>query len=271
MRRLTVYLLLAAMVIVSLGPVAWMVSTAFKPKSETFALPTYWLPKSPTLDNFVEAWRTQPIGRQFFNSLIVASSTTGLATALAILAGYGVSRFSFGQRDLFLRLILVGQMFPGVLLVLPYFILMRRLGLINTYWALVLAYTSFALPLATWMMRGYMMAVPRELDDAAMVDGCTRLQSLVRVVLPVAKPGIVATMIYTFMVAWSEYLFALVLTTTKHMQLLTVGVGSLLLQYGIEWNQLMAIGSIAVVPILAIFAFMERYLVAGLTAGAVKG
>lgn len=271
MRRLGAYLLLGAIVVGALGPVAWMVSTAFKPRVETFVLPTSWIPRSPTLDNFAEAWRTQPVGRQFVNSAVVATSTTILATALATLAGYGVSRFSFRRRDLFLRLILVGQMFPGVLLVLPYFILMRRMGLINTYWAMVLAYTSFSLPLATWMMRGYMSAVPRELDDAAMVDGCTRLHSLLRVILPVAKPGIVATMIYTFMVAWSEYLFALVLTTSKYMQVLTVGVGSLLLQYGIQWNQLMAIGSIAVVPILTLFALMERYLVAGLTAGAVKG
>ncbi len=255
----------------ALVPICWTISTAFKSKPETFAVPTYWIPKKPTLHAFISVWRSQPIGRQLLNSLVVAITTTVITTLLAALAGYGLSRFPFRGEQMFLRLILVVQMFPGVLLILPYFIVMRRIGLINTYWALILAYTSFTLPLATWSMRGYFASVSTELDQAALVDGCTRLQAMVRVVLPVSLPGLSAVMILIFILAWSEYLFALVLTTDRKMQVLTVGVGSLLLQYGIEWNQLMALGVIAMVPIIILFLFLERFLVAGLTAGAVKG
>lgn len=256
---------------VALIPIAWSVSTAFKPKSETIAVPTYWIPKKPTLAAFVSVWKSQPIGRQLLNSLVVSVTTTLITTLVASLAGYGLSRFPFRGEQLFLRLILVVQMFPGVLLILPYFILLRRLGLINTYWALIIAYTSFTLPLATWSLRGYFSSVSTELDQAALVDGCTRLQAMIRVVLPVSLPGLSAVMILIFILSWSEYLFALVLTTDRRMQVLTVGLGSLLLQYGIEWNQLMALGVIAIIPIVLLFLFLERFLVAGLTAGAVKG
>lgn len=255
---------------VALIPFAWTVSTAFKTKPETFAVPSYWIPKNPTVSAFVSVWKFQPIGRQLLNSIVVSVGTTLITTVMAALAGYGLSRFPFRGERMFLRLILVVQMFPGVLLILPYFIVMRRLGLINTYWALILAYTSFALPLATWSMRGYFASVSSELDQAALVDGCTRLQALIRVVLPVSLPGLSAIMILIFILAWSEYLFALVLTTNQKMHVLTVGLGSMLLQYGIEWNQLMAFGVIAIIPILLLFLFLERFLVAGLTAGAVK-
>lgn len=170
-----------------------------------------------------------------------------------------------------LRLILVVQMFPGVLLILPYFIVLRRMGLINTYWSLVLAYSSFSLPLATWSLRGYFASVSTELDQAALVDGCTRLQTMIRIVLPVSLPGLSAVMILVFIMTWSEYLFALVLMTDQKMQVITVGLGSLLQQYSIEWNELMALGVVAMAPLVLLFLFLERFLVAGLTAGAVKG
>ena len=271
MRRAAVYLCLAGIVFFALFPIAWALSTSLKPQTEIFDIPTTWIPKQITFENFRDVWESQPVGRQFRNSLIVAMATTALATTLATLAAYGLSRFPFRNQGLFLRLVLIGQMFPAVLLILPYFIVMRRLGLINSYAALILAYSSFALPLATWMLRGYFMSVPTELDDAAMVDGSNRLQAMFYVVLPVAVPGIAAAMIFTFMVAWSEYLFALVLTTDRSMQVMTVGIGSLIRQYGIQWNQLMALGIIAIIPIAVVFLFLERFLVTGLTGGAVRG
>jgi ABC-type glycerol-3-phosphate transport system permease component len=270
-RRLLSLLGLLALLCLALIPIGWTISTAFKSKAESFAVPTRWIPRQPTVGAFVSVWKSQPIGRQLLNSLVVSIATTLVTTVFAALAGYGLSRFPFRGEQMFLRLILVVQMFPGVLLILPYFIVMRWLGLINTYWALILAYTSFALPLATWSLRGYFASVSSELDQAALVDGCTRLGALVRVVLPVSLPGLSAVMILVFILAWSEYLFALVLTTDRRMQVLTVGLGSMLLQYGIEWNQLMALGVIAIVPIVGLFLFLERFLVSGLTAGAVKG
>jgi ABC-type glycerol-3-phosphate transport system permease component len=271
LRRALSLLGLLLLLALALIPIGWTISTAFKSKSEAFAVPTRWIPRRPTVSAFISVWKSQPIGRQLLNSLVVSITTTIVTTAFAALAGYGLSRFPFRGEQMFLRLILVIQMFPGVLLILPYFIVMRWLGLINTYWALILAYTSFALPLATWSLRGYFASVSPELDQAALVDGCTRLQALLRVVLPVSLPGLSAVMILVFILAWSEYLFALVLTTDRKMQVLTVGLGSMLLQYGIEWNELMALGVIAIIPIVGLFLFLERFLVAGLTAGAVKG
>jgi multiple sugar transport system permease protein len=270
-RRIGIYVALGLLVLFAVVPFLWTLSTAFKPKIETFAIPTYWIPAKPTLDAFVSVWTEQPVWRQLVNSLIVAIVTCIAATSLATLAGYGVSRFPFKGQLVFLRILLISQMFPGVVLILPYYMMMRSVGLVNTYPALILAYTSFALPLAAWMMRGYMTSVPTDLDDAAMVDGCSRLQALVKVVLPAAMPGVVAVIIITFKLAWAEYLMALVLVSDRSMQVVTVGIASLLLQYGIEWNQLMALGVIALAPIVVLFVILERYLVAGLTAGAVKG
>lgn len=271
MQRYLRILCILLLIAFALIPFAWLISTAFKPKTETFAMPTYWIPKQPTLDAFVTVWRTQPIGRQFFNSIVVVVSTTVITVILASLAGYGLSRFPFRGDRIFLRVILLAQMFPSVLLILPYFILMRRLGLINTHLSLILAYMSFTVPMATWFLRGYFASVSKELDEAALVDGCTRLQAIIRVVLPVSTPGLSAVTMLVFISAWGEYTFALVLTTDRRMQVLTVGLGSLIQQYGIEWNQLMALGLITMLPIALLFLVLDRYLVAGLTGGAVKG
>ncbi len=270
LKRLVIMVGLAFFLFIALVPFGWMVSTAFKPKQETFEVPTHWIPREPTTNAFREVWGSQNIGRQFLNSLIVTVTTTVISTALGAIAGYGLSRIWFRGRPMFMRMILLFHMFPGILFVLPYFILMRKLGLVNSYLALIFAYTSFTLPLATWLMRGFFDSISVDLDEQAMVDGASRFQAFVHIVLPIALPGLSAVMVLVFVIAWAEYLFALVLTTDPSMYVLTVGLGSLLLQYGIEWNQLMALGLLSIVPIVVLFAFLERYLVTGLTAGAVK-
>jgi len=162
-------------------------------------------------------------------------------------------------------------MFPGVLLVIPYFLLASRLELFNTYPALFIAYTSFALPFSMWMLKGFMDSIPTDLDEAAMIDGCGRLGAFLRVVLPLALPGVAATALFSFLVAWNEFLFAVALTSKPDMYLVTVGIASNIGQFRVQWNDLMASAVLASIPTIVLYVFLERYLVQGLTAGAVKG
>ena len=208
--------------------------------------------------------------RQFLNSAIVSVSTAVFSVVLAAFAGYGLSRFRFAGARLMETFILMTQMFPGVLLVIPYFILISRVGLFNTYPALIIAYTSFALPFSTWMLKGFFESVPRELDEAAMVDGCSRFQAFTSVVVPVSLPGIVATIIFSFILAWNEFLFALVLTSSDSMYPVTVGIASFIGQWRIAYETMMAASVVATVPTIVLYMCLEKHLVQGLTAGAVK-
>jgi ABC-type glycerol-3-phosphate transport system permease component len=168
-------------------------------------------------------------------------------------------------------LVLVAQMFPGLVLLIPYFTLASQAKLLNTYSALIIVYTSFALPFCIWLMKGFFDSIPSELDQAALVDGCTHLGAFTRVILPLALPGVVATAIFSFLLAWNEYLFAVVLTSKERMYLVTVGIASTVGQFRIMWNELMAGAVLATIPTIILYALLERHLVRGLSAGAVKG
>lgn len=265
------YFLLAWFVVFCLFPLAWMVSTSLKPLEDTYVTPPAWWPARPTLVAYSNIWRIQSFGRYFLNSCIVAGLTTIGSLFLATLAGYGFSRFQFRGARALMAFTLTTQMFPGVLLVIPYFALSSKVGLFDTYEVLILAYTSFALPFCVWMLKGFFDSVPRELDEAALMDGASRLGAFFRVIVPLAAPGIIATSIFSFLVAWNEFLFAVALTSSPNMQLVTAGIVSNIGQFRVQWNDLMAAAVVATVPIVVLYAFCERYLVAGLTAGAVKG
>lgn len=252
-------------------PLLWMVSTSLKPLEETFVSPPRWIPEHPTIAAYANAWSIQSFGTYFANTAIVTVATAILAVALGSLAGYGFSRFPLPGKSLLMGFTLSSQMFPGVLLVIPYFIAASRLGLFNTHVALIIAYTSFALPFCVWMLKGFFDRIPRELDEAAMLDGADRLNVFLRVVVPLARPGIIATAIFSALVAWNEFLFAVALTSSPKMYLLTVGITSNLGQFRVQWNDLMATAVLAVLPVIALYALLQRHLVAGMTAGAVKG
>ncbi len=252
-------------------PLAWMLSTSLKPLEETFVSPPQWLPEHPTLAAYGRAWSIQSFGTYFANTAIVTMVTTVLAVTIGSLAGYGFSRFRFRGRAALMGFTLSTQMFPGVLLVIPYFAMASRLGLFNTHLALIIAYTSFALPFCIWMLKGFFDRVPRELDEAAMLDGADRLQFFLRVALPIIVPGLIATAIFSFLVAWNEFLFAVALTSSPRMYLLTVGIASNLGQFRVQWNDLMAAAVLAIVPVVALYSILQRHLVEGMTAGAVKG
>lgn len=264
------YAAVSALVVVSLFPFAWMVLTALKPSSELRAFPINWLPLEPTLENFVAVFQSRDLGVLLRNSLVVATTTAVITTTISVLAAYGLSRLLRRTATPITLAILMAQMLPTVLLVVPYFMMLRAAGLLDTLVALIVTNVSFTLPICTWLLRRFVHKVPRELDEAAMVDGCTRLGALMRVIVPAARPGIAAAFIYTFLVSWHEYLFALSLTTSADNRVITVGIAGLIGQYGVSWGELMAMGIIAVLPLIAVFLIVEKHLVEGL-AGGVKG
>lgn len=265
------YFALLWLVVYCLFPLVWMLSTSFKPTEDTYTIPPLWLPPNPTLASYETILGIQNFPRYFLNSAVVSVSTTVMAMVFACLAGYGFSRFRFRGSRMMMVFTLITQMFPGILLVIPYFAMMNTLGLINTYPALVIAYTSFSLPFCVWMLKGFFDSIPAELDEAALIDGCGRFSAFFRVILPLSVPGLVATAIFSFLLAWNEFLFAVALTSTPDMSLVTVGINSNIGQFRIAWNDLMAAAVLATIPTITLYTFLERYLVQGLTAGAVKG
>jgi multiple sugar transport system permease protein len=265
-----VYPLLVIAAIFALFPIFWMISVSLRPIVEIFKIPPAWLPPTFTAEAYDTIFTTPEYVRTFVNSYLVAFAVTIFSLFLATLAGYSFSRFDFhGNRPL--QLFIIGtQMIPPISLVIPYFILIVTLRLYDTYGGLILTYTSFVLPFATLMMTSYFNTIPKDLEEAAMVDGCTRLGALIRVVIPLMLPGVVATGVYAFLLAWNEYLFAVTLTQSADMRLVPVGIAMLLGEHVYKWNLLMGLSVFASIPLLIMFLFLQRYLISGLTVGAVK-
>lgn len=251
-------------------PVLWMLSTSVKTMEEMFTIPLKWIPDTISWDAYKRIWTDYPFGRYLFNSFFVVSGATLISLFVSSLAGYGASRFRFMGRTAFLTFLLITQMFPSIMLLIPYFKLMKTLGLINTYGGLILAYISFTIPLASWLMLGYFDSIPKELDAAASIDGASRFRIFWQIIMPLALPGLAATAIYAFIVGWNEYIFALVLTSDDKMKTVPIGIGELIGQYRIAWNDMMAISLVVSIPLTILFLFLQRYLVSSLTAGAVK-
>ena len=212
-----------------------------------------------------------PFSRFFLNSLWVCSVTMVATTVVSVLAGYAIARFRFAGRDALLLIFLATQMFPSALLIAPLLTQWRALGLIDTYQALIYSNFSFTVPFTVWMMVGYFSSIPRDLEESAMIDGCNHFGALCRIALPFAAPGIAATAIFAFVVSWSELLFAISFTTETNMRTLSAGLLYMVGQYEVQWGQLSAGVILSTVPVAVLFAFLQRHLIHGLTAGAVKG
>jgi ABC-type glycerol-3-phosphate transport system permease component len=262
--------ILAALAIV-LFPFYWMVNTSLKPATEIFLSPPTFASVHWSLDAYATVLTQRPVGRYFANSLIVALGTTVLSVTLAALAAYGFTRFFPRGATPFIVFLLFTKMLPETLLIIPYFRLMSDLGLLNTYFALILAYSSFALPFSVWMLIGFFRSIPRDIDEAAMIDGASHLQAFWRVILPLARPGLVAVSLFTFLIAWNSYVWALVLTTDSSMYVLSVGIANMVGEYRVQWNELMAAAVIAALPVMVLYSLLERHLVDAITSGAVKG
>ena len=258
------------LVVVVMLPFLWMFSVSIKPANEPFSIPPRLWPENPTFDNYESAMYPE-FGRYFLNSVIVSLLTMILSISVGLLAAYGFGRFSFPGMRVLLVAIILAQMFPVATMIIPLYKIMNGLGLINTYASLVLAYLTLTLPVSIWMLRGFIRNIPPDLEEAAMVDGCTRLQAFWRLVVPLARPGIAATAVWIAVVTWQEVLFALAFTTTRDMRTIPVGMSDFQGQFGIRYGELMASSVMVSVPIIVLFFFLQRYFVAGLTAGATKG
>jgi multiple sugar transport system permease protein len=264
------YLFLILVCFYNIFPFVWMVFTSLKTDKEAYAIPPTFWPQEPTSEAYVQVLLWTKFPRYFLNSTIISLGTALLSTLIGSLAGYGFSRFVFRGRATLIGIILASQMLPGVLLVGPYFKMLAKLGLYNTYPGLILAFTTITLPFSTWMLKGFIDTVPEELDQAALVDGCTRLGAYYKVVMPVIAPGMVATMIFAFLLAWGDLLWVLVLTSGENMATVTLGLSRLVTQFRIIWPQLMAGSVVGALPPVILYLFLQNYLVEGLTAGAVK-
>ncbi|MEV4995726.1 carbohydrate ABC transporter permease [Streptomyces niveus] len=272
--RWTRRIILAFLTAFALLPVYVMVSSSLKPLEDVTGK-FQWIPSEITIRPYFDIWDTVPLAHYFMNSLIVAGAATVLSVTIAVFSAYAVSRYRFRGKRVFTVTVLSTQMFPGILFLLPLFLIFVNIGnstgvaLYGSRGGLILTYLTFSLPFSIWMLIGYFDSIPKDLDEAAMVDGCGPFGALFRVVVPAAVPGIVAVSVYAFMTAWGEVLFASVMTNDE-TRTLAVGLQGYATQNDVYWNQIMAASLVVSVPVVAGFLLLQRYLVAGLTAGAVK-
>jgi ABC-type glycerol-3-phosphate transport system permease component len=251
-------------------PFFWMLSVSLKPATEPFAIPARLWPEDPTLENYVTAFRPE-FRTYFVNSMIVSGATVAITVTLGLLAAYSFARGTLFVLTALMGLVVVAQMFPHSAIIIPIYKMMRGADLLNTHLALIIAYVSVTLPVAIWMLRGFLIKLPVSLEEAAAIDGAGPLRVFFEIVVPLARPGIIATAVYVLIVTWQEFLFALSFTSTQEMRTLPVGLNDFIGQYGIRYGELMASSVMVSLPVIAVFFFLQRYLVAGLTAGAVKG
>jgi multiple sugar transport system permease protein len=265
--------MLALVLLVALLPVYWMITISLKTEIDQFAIPPLWIGFKPTLEHYYETFFLRSFGRYLLTSAVVAIISTAVALVLGTLAAYSLARFEWRWRlnEHLSYWILSTRMFPPIVTIIPLFLMMRDLQLLNTITALIIVYTGFNLPYAVWMMRGFFQELPVELEEAAMVDGDSRLGALWRVVLPLVRPGLAATAIFCLIISWNEFLFALILTQTDASITLPVGIAGRVTQYEIQWGAMSAAGVVAMLPILVFALIVQRHLVRGLSLGAVKG
>lgn len=269
-RFLLFYLPLGALLAFALFPFVWTLITSLKSHNELFTPVFRYFPQHPTLDNYRELFARTSFPLNMLNSMLVASAAAVLSLTVSLLAAYAFSRYRFRGRFLIMVSFLTINMFPPVLLLIPLYSIMRLLGILYTPYALIIAYSTFTIPFAVWLLTGYLNDLPISLEEAALIDGCSRPQAFVRIILPLTVPGVIATGIYIFITAWNEFVFA-VMFTNQATRTLPVALQAFVGQFDIQWGLLTAGGVITSLPILALFMIIQKRLVEGLTAGAVKG
>ena len=256
-------------------PMLWMLSTSLKGQFAALSQPPQWVPSNPTLQQYQTLLSpTGTVGpvflRYFFNSILVSTTTTLLGVLVAVPAAYAFSRFKFPGRDLLFFAVLIRNMFPVVVFLIPLFILMRALHLINTYGSLILTYMTFSLPLSIWLLKGFYDNIPEELERAARIDGASRFKAFWLIIMPLSSPGIVATAIYAFIGAWNEYVYALTFLNSESLLTLPVGLQRFFTEYATNWPGLMAAAFIMSVPVVIMFMVLQKQFVRALTEGAIK-
>ncbi|MDR7076771.1 multiple sugar transport system permease protein [Neobacillus niacini] len=269
-KLLTLYLPLTMLLSFTIFPIYWTLNTAFKPEGDIVKRPLQYMPINPTTENFVTAWTNVGFATFFKNSLIVGVSTVLVVLVCSTLSGYALSRYQFKGKRSFMIMLLCTQFIPRAMMIIPLFVIFKNLGLISNPLSLIITYTAIEIPFTTILMSGFISNVPKELEEAAVIDGCTKLQALRFVVFPLLLPGIVATGVFTFIYTWNEFLIALMLTNQQSKFTLPVGLSTMMGEFSINYGALAAGSVIALIPAVILFAYAQKHLVNGM-GGAVKG
>jgi multiple sugar transport system permease protein len=269
------WIFLILLLLFTVIPMLWMLSTSFKTQLGALRFPPRWIPDNPTLENYKLLLNpNEDVGRTFLrymgNSLFVSTATTIIGVIVAVPAAYAFSRFRFPGKNALFYGVLLRNMFPAVIFLIPLFIFMRNLHLVNSYWSLIITYLTFGLPLSIWLLKGFYDNIPYQLEQAARIDGASRFQAFVRVVMPLSAPGIVATAIYSFILAWNEYVYALTFINDQDKLTVPVGLQRFFTEYVANWPGLMAAAFLMSVPVVVMFLVLQKYFVRALTEGAVK-
>ena len=269
--KLVSFLVGGLVFLVFIFPLYWMVVTALKTQVEIFSIPTPLWPENLTFDAFAKQLSSSgDTLRGFKNSLIISCGATVIATVLAIPAAYGLARFRFGARRGLVLFFLITQMLPSTLVLTSLYIMFSKMHLLNTYWAPILADATLGIPFSIIILRTYFVSIPKELDEAAKIDGCGHVSAFTKIMLPIAKPGIVVAAVFSFVYAWGDLIYGITFITNPNMRPITSSIYNYVQQYQTLWNSTMAFGIIAITPVVLIFIFMHKYIVSGLTNGAVK-
>jgi len=270
-RDIASYAVLILLAILCAFPIIWTFLTSVKLETDIVTREIIYFPPRFTFESYVKLWYQSSYPTLVLNSLVTTTLTVLICLATGTIASYAFSRFHFRGRTQLMLAYLVVRMFPAVLMIIPLFVVMRQLGLLDKTAGLAVAYTSFLLPLFVWMLKGFFDAAPRELESAARIDGATRIGAMFRIVIPIARNGLVATCVFVAIAAWNEYLFALMLTTSQGSRTWPVGLQLMVGEFQLPWGMLAAGGMISIVPVIVLFALVQRVMVTGITAGAVKG
>jgi len=271
-RRIAFNIFAWSIVLMVAFPLFWMLVTSVKPQSELFRRPPTFMPEIWTFEHYAKLLFETKFITYFKNSVILSVATTTIVIIIATIGSYSLVRFKYRGRESLAFLVLFTYLLPSVVLILPLYLMIVQLGMSNTIFSLVIAYTTFALPYALWLLRSFMQGIPEDLESAALVDGATRMGAFRDIILPQLLPGIISTALFTFILSWNEYLYALVLVNTDDARPLTTGVMNMLISsFNIEWSLLMAASVMMSVPLIIAFAFLQSYLTRGFGAGGVKG
>lgn len=274
--HLSEYIITAIQVILLLVfilfPFSVMLSMSLKAPDEQFTSPPYLIPKRPTVENYLHVFgRGSMFIRYFINSFSVALGTTVIVIFVALFSSYGYARIQFPGKKLFFNFLLLSQLFPLAAIIVPLYRIMSQAGLIDTFASLIIGYLAFSVPVGVWLLRGFFVGIPKELEEAAQIDGCSQLQAFWKIVVPLVRPGVGATAAYILFLTWQEFMFALTFITSQNKRTLPVGIFDFVGQYETNWGNLMAASVLICIPVFILFLFVQKQLVGGLTQGAVKG
>ena len=268
MLNLLAYGLLTLAILIVFFPLAWMLTVSVRPNLEVMRMPPEWIPAVFTMEGYAKIFNNPKFLIVFLNTMVVSLVVTVLSLGLGAMAAYALARFKFAGQRAVLMFLITTQMFPLVLLCIPYFRIFITLGLYDTRTSLVIVYLTFTLPFCVLMLRSYFLNIPRDIEEAAMVDGCSRMGAIFRTLIPMSYPAFIGAGLYTFLLAWNEFLFAVVLIESWENRVLTMAIYSLMAEFVTEWNTMMAFSVLASLPLVIAFIFLQKFMVQGMTAGA---